>query len=522
VWRKHEGDERIKMRQESNHQLSIYLVGTLWFNMVEYNTIMIDLTIQPEALARTIQRAKERKIIIPTFKQQRNPALIPPAVVEQLKQIGLWDITPTNLFRITWHNQPTPHGGGFGGVNFVEFPTALTGVEARIIAIVGKWFPTGAHKVGAAFGCLVPRLVTGQFDPTRQKAVWPSTGNYCRGGAYDSALLACQSIAILPEGMSKERFVWLEDVADEIIKTPGSESNVKEIFDKCWELRNSGEDLVIFNQFDEFGNYLWHYEITGAAILEMLEQITGNYQGFVAATGSAGTLAAGDFLKKQFASSKIAVSEAIQCPTLLNNGFGEHRIEGIGDKHVPWIHNVKNTDLVIGIDDEAPMNLIRLFNEPDGRLYLIKQGVDENLVDKLSWLGISSVSNLLSAIKFAKYYELTPEDIVVTVLTDSMEMYQSRLQELTVEHGELTELDAAGIYHRYLLGSTIDYVQELGYYDRKRIHNLKYYTWVEQQGKRHEEIVSQWYNRNYWTDIPNQVEDIDALIENFNNRVING
>lgn len=483
---------------------------------------MIDLTLHPERLERAVKRAKERNIVVPTLAQQKNPALIPDEVVNQLTDIGLWDVHPANLFRISWYNEPQPHGGKFGGINYLEFPKELTGVDARIVAISGKWFPTGAHKVGAAFGCLVPRLVTGQFDPTTQKAVWPSTGNYCRGGAYDSALLACQSIAILPEGMSKERFEWLERVAGEIIKTPGSESNVKEIFDKCWELRNSGQDLCIFNQFDELGNYLWHHEVTGQALLKLLEQVAGPddlYSGFVAATGSGGTLAAGDFLKSKFPTSKIIASEATQCPTLLLNGFGEHRIEGIGDKHVPWIHNVKNTDMVVGIDDEAPISLIRLFNEPSGQAYLAQQGVPTALIEKLPWLGISCVSNVLSAIKVANYYELTEQDILLTVLTDSMEMYGSRLTELTTERGEFTELDAAGVYHRHLLGTTIDYVQELSYYDRKRVHNLKYYTWVEQQGKTYEEIQAQWYDRSYWSNIPQQAEQIDALIEEFNERV---
>ncbi|HEX9921277.1 MAG TPA: pyridoxal-phosphate dependent enzyme, partial [Anaerolineae bacterium] len=376
---------------------------------------MIDLTIYPEQLDRAVQRARERNIIIPTFKQQRDPGSIPASIKARLKNVGLWDIDPHNLFRITWHNEPVSSGGGFGQVNFLEFPKALTGVEARIVAPVGKWFPTGAHKVGAAFGCLAPRLVTGQFDPTTQKAVWPSTGNYCRGGAYDSALLACESIAILPEGMSKERFEWLATVAGEIIKTPGSESNVKEIFDKCWELRRSGQDLMIFNQFEEFGNYLWHYEITGPAMLEILEVIMGprdQYRGLISATGSAGTIASGDFLKTRFPSSKIVASEALQCPTLLNNGFGAHRIEGIGDKHVPWIHNVKNTDMVVAIDDEATISLTRLFNEPAGQAYLVGQGVPPDLVEKLSWLGISGIGNLLSAIKFARFYELGEHDIV--------------------------------------------------------------------------------------------------------------
>jgi cysteine synthase len=319
--------------------------------------------------------------------------------------------------------------------------------------------------------------------------------------------------------MSKERFDWLRSVAGEIIATPGTESNVKEIFDKCWELRQTREDIVIFNQFDEFGNYLWHYEVTGHAMQEVLEREmrpTDTYRGVVLTTGSAGTIGCGDYMKQLFPASKIAASEALQCPTLLLNGFGEHRIEGIGDKHVPWIHNVKNTDMITAIDDEATIDLIRLFNEPAGQEYLVYQGVAEGFVAQLPLLGISCVANLLSSIKFAKYYELGDTDVVLTVLTDSMEMYGSRLQELTEERGEFTTHDAVAAYHRHLLGQSIDYVQELSYYDRKRVHNLKYYTWVEQQGKTYEEIQDQWYQPDYWTGIQNQVEEIDALIEAFN------
>jgi cysteine synthase len=482
---------------------------------------VIDLTINEAALERAVARARERKILIPTFKQMRDPSQIPPAVVQRLAQVGLWDLDPLNLFRIGWQNDPVASGGGFGPVNVVELPSALTGVKARILAAVGKWFPTGAHKVGAAFGCLVPRLVTGQFDPTRQKAVWPSTGNYCRGGAYDSALLGCDSIAILPEGMSKERFTWLETVAGEIIKTPGSESNVKEIFDKCWELRASGQELMIFNQFDEFGNYLWHHEVTGPALETALGAAMGpkdRYRGVVLATGSGGTIGCGDYLKKKYPGSKIAASEALQCPTLLQNGFGAHRIEGIGDKHVPWIHNVKNTDMLMAIDDAGPMALIRLFNEPAGKDYLLERGVSQTCLDQLDLLGISGVANLAAAVKFAKYYELGEGEVVLTILTDSMEMYGSRLAELTEEGGAFTPGDAAAAHARHMLGLGLDHVQELSYYDRKRVHNLKYYTWVEQQGKTYEEIQAQWYEEDYWTSIPASVDKIDALIETFNER----
>jgi len=483
----------------------------------------IDLTIYPDRLERTVKQARDRNIIIPTFDQMRNPDLVPDKIKEELSKIGLWDLHPRNLFRITWHNEPKPSGGLFGGLNFMEFPESLTGTPARIIALEGKWMPTGSHKVGAAFGCLVPRLVTGQFDPTQQKAVWPSTGNYCRGGAYDSALLACESIAILPEEMSKERFDWLASIAGEVIRTPGSESNVKEIFDKCWELRATGEDLMIFNQFDEFGNHLWHYDLTGHALETMVKQIAGprdEYWGVVSATGSAGTIAAGDYLKKAFPGSHIVASEALQCPTLLSNGFGAHRIEGIGDKHVPWIHNSKNTDVVVAIDDNAVVNLARLFNEPEGRKYLVNSGVPVETVEKLDLLGFSGISNVLSAIKAAKHFELTENDIIVTMLTDSMELYQSRLLEMHEEMGDYTEKTAAVDNARWLKSLTTDNLEDLTYEGQRRIHNLKYYTWVEQQGKTYEEIQEQWYQSDYWNELQAQVPEIDAKIIEFNERVV--
>lgn len=483
---------------------------------------VIDLTVNEETLKTAVSQAKKQGIIIPTLEQMKNPDLIPENIKEKLKEVGLWDINPLNLFRISWQNEANEFGGGFGGVNYITLPEEITGVKAKVIALVGKWFPTGAHKVGAAFGCLAPRLVTGQFDPTKQKAVWPSTGNYCRGGAYDSALLACESIAILPEGMSNERFEWLEKVAGETIKTPGTESNVKEIFDKCWELRNSGEDLVIFNQFDEFGNYLWHYEVTGDAIEKVLNQEMDNdsrFRGYISSTGSGGTIAAGDYLKTKYPGLKIAASEALQCPTIFNNGFGEHRIEGIGDKHIPWVHNVKNTDVAIAIDDEAPMNWIRMFNEPEGINRLKANGVSEDLIKKLNLVGISGAANIISAIKFAKYFELTEKDVVVTVLTDSIDMYQSRLEELNEERGEFSSYDAYGVMERYFKGIEIDYIKELNYYDRRTVHNLKYYTWIEQQGKTYEEILAQWYDDDYWTDIPKQTEKLDQLINEFNKKV---
>ncbi len=453
----------------------------------------------------------------------RDPTLVPGSIRERLAQVGLWDVDPLNLFRITWKNEPVESGGTFGPVNYMELPSSLTGVPARIIALVGHWFPTGAHKVGATYGCLAPQLARGGFDAQKQKAVWPSTGNYCRGGAYNSALLGCDSVAILPEGMSSERFAWLRNIAGEVISTPGTESNVKEIFDKCNEIdRTRGDEVVIFNQFSELGNYLWHYEITGSAIAEVLEPVLsdgGRFAGYISSTGSGGTLAAGDRLKQLYPTSVNVAAEALQCPTLLRNGFGEHRIEGIGDKHIPWIHNVRNTDMVVGVDDNHCIDLMRVFNEPAGHRYLEGLGVDSETIAALPMIGISGIGNMIAAIKTARYWELGSDDVLVTVFTDSMQLYNSRVEEARERHGNLNEIEAARAFARSIEAQSIDNALELTYYERLRIHNLKYYTWIEQQGKDAEELKRQWYDSEYWHQVQQSVGDIDELIEAFNKEV---
>ena len=479
---------------------------------------MIDLTVHRDVLARNIRKARENGVIIPTFENMRNPETVPEAVKERLRGVGLWDVNPLNLFRITWKNEPAEAGGLYRDVpNYIELPPALTGVKARIVALVGKWFPTGCHKVGASFGCLAPRLVTGQFDAGYHRAVWPSTGNYCRGGAFNSKLLGVKSVAILPAGMSRERFEWLSRIAGEVIATPGCESNVKEIFDKTHELRQE-PDCMIFNQFEEMGNHLWHYQVTGRAIAEVFEAVRrpgDKLSGACFTSGSAGTIGCGDYLKEVYPGLKLAVGEALQCPTILNNGFGDHRIEGIGDKHIPWIHNVKNTDMVIDIDDEDSQRLLRLFNDPAGHDYLRAVGVDEDTIANLSLLGISGIANVLCCVKLAKYYELTEHDVVATVLTDSAAMYGSRIQELAEQYGPYDGTAAAVDHALHLLGLRTDSMAELNYQDRKRVHNLKYYTWVEQQGRTAQELNDLWYG-TVWDDVHRQADQLDALINAFN------
>ncbi len=479
----------------------------------------INHIVNPEARRKAIERFREKGIVLPTFAQMRNPELVPEKIKESLRHIGLWDLHPANLFRITWKNEPIEKGGQFGGVNYLELPEKLTGVKARIVLLIGKYFPTGAHKVGAAYGCLAPRIISGEFDPSYHKAVWPSTGNYCRGGAFDSYLMGVTAVAILPEEMSKERFSWLRDIGAEVIATPGCESNVTETYDKCWDIRRNRPDCVIFNQFDEFGNPAWHYNVTAPAIDEVFQSIKSsgsNLAAYISATGSAGTIGAGDYLKKLYPHMKIVASEALQCPTLLNNGFGGHRIEGIGDKHVPWVHNARNTDMITAIDDEDCMRVFRLFNEPEGHAYLKSCGLDDALTDQLHLLGISGVSNLLSAIKDSKYYEMTGDDIIFTLATDSAEMYQSRLEELNTEKGSYSALQSAKDMEKCILGQGTDHLKELGYYDRKAIHNLKYFTWVEQQAKEIEDLNQLWCDRNLWEDQFTQAARWDEMINEFN------
>jgi len=477
--------------------------------------------VNQEVLNKTIERCKERKIILPTFDQLAHPDKIPPKIVEKLKTVGLWDKNPLNLFRISWHNDIKT--GGFGGVNYLKIPQCVSGVKAPIYVLIGKRFPTGCHKVGATYGPLVSRMITGAFDPTAQKALWPSTGNYCRGGAFNSFLLGVPAIAVLPENMSQERFNWLKEIGAEVYATPGCESNVKEIFDKARELTVTGNGKVVnLNQFEEFANPLFHYHVTGPAMDEVYQKEKKSEKDRLAAVclnqGSAGTLAAGMYLHKIYPHMKLGASEALQCPTLLYNGFGDHRIEGIGDKHVPFILNAKDQDVLIGIDDEAAMCVFRLFNTPEGQSMLKKHGVPEEIIAEFDNFGISGIANILGLIKMAHHFEFTERDICVTLATDSAIMYQSRIKELEEQKGKYTEEQAYADWFRYVLGADDAHLEELTYSTRRRIHNLKYYTWIEQQGRELDELNDQWYDDEYWDQQMAAKEKYDELIKQFNEK----
>ena len=482
--------------------------------------------IDADVYEHSVKRFRDERIALPTFAELADPSQIPASVDAALAEVDGDGRHPENLYRVHWYNR----ANGPGRVQVPEhlvLPPELTGVEAPIVALLGNRFPMiRAHKVLAAYACLAPRIITGQFDPTVHRAVWPSTGNYARGGVAISRIMGCRGIAVLPENMSRGRFAWLEswvtDPAD-IIRTPGSESNVKEIYDACDELAADPTN-VIFNQFCEFPNHLVHYQATGAAlarVFDALHRATPDLRlrAFVSASGSAGTLAAGDYLKEQYGSLTVAV-EALECPTMLYNGYGEHNIQGIGDKHIPLIHNVMNNDIAVAVSDRSTDALDVLFNTTEGASYLAtRAGVAADVVAQLGDLGLSSLCNVIAAIKVAKHLGLGRQDVVLTVATDSAELYASEREANIAKHGgaDFDHAAAARIFGEHLRSVTDDHLIDLGPVERNRIFNLGYYTWVEQQGVTLPEFDARRQQR-YWRELRQLLPVWDEMIREFNGR----
>ena len=488
-------------------------------------TLGLERDASAAALDRTVGRLRDAAVALPTFAQLAHPETIPGRVRAALERIDPDAPHPLNLFRVHWHNDATRRG--FARVpEHVVLPRELTGVDARIVVAFGDRFPMiRAHKVLAAYACLVPRLVSGEFDPTADRAVWPSTGNYCRGGVAISRLLGCRGVAVLPAGMSKERFDWLADWVvepDDIVRTPGTESNVKEIYDRCHELEREPGN-VILNQFAEFGNHVAHYWVTGSALERVVEHLRAAEPGlrlhsFVSATGSAGTIGAGDYLKEHQGALVVAV-EAAECPTMLSNGFGEHNIQGIGDKHIPLIHNVLNTDVVAAVSDRATDHLGLLFGSAVGREHLRRRGVGDETLAALPSLGLSSICNVLAAIKVAKLFRLGEGDVIATVATDGAALYGSERQLVETREfgGAFDSLDAAEVFGEHLLGAATDLMRELTFEERARIFNLGYYTWVEQQGVSSADFDAR-RQQSFWAARRAETAHWDELIADVNER----
>ena len=477
---------------------------------------------QSNVIEKTAKYFKEKGVVLPTISELKNPDLINEDIKNKVLKLDKDAMDPANLFRVHWFNK-RDHSKFLDVPEHIVLPSEFTGVEAKIIVNLGRYFPLiTAHKVLAAYGCLLPRILNGSFDYTKHKAVWPSTGNYCRGGVAISKILGFKSVAILPEGMSKERFNWLEkwvENKNDIIKTTGTESNVKEIYDACNELEKDKNNDII-NQFDEYYNYATHRAITGSSFEKSFLKVKGDSnlraRFYVSASGSSGTLAAGDYLKENL-NAQIAVVEATECPTLLYNGYGEHNIQGIGDKHVPLIHNVMNSDYVVGVSDEATNNLNLLFNTDEGKNYLIKRkGYDPDFVDRLPEFGFSSIANIIASIKLAKKMKLTKNDAIITVATDGADLYETELAKTKKQFSKIyDQVTCAEIFAKNFEAITVDHTLELSQIDKERIFNLGYYTWVEQQGTSLEEFESR-RSQSFWDKHYKDMISLDEKIKEFN------
>jgi cysteine synthase len=477
---------------------------------------------QSNVVEKTAKYFKEKGVVLPTISELKNPDSINEDIKNKVLKLDKDAMDPANLFRVHWFNK-RDHSKFLDVPEHIVLPSEFTGVEAKIIVNLGRYFPLiTAHKVLAAYGCLLPRILNGSFDYTKHKAVWPSTGQYCRGGVAISKILGFKSVAILPEGMSKERFNWLEkwvENKNDIIKTTGTESNVKEIYDACNELEKDKNNDII-NQFDEYYNYATHRAITGSSFEKSFLKVKGDSnlraRFYVSASGSSGTLAAGDYLKENL-NAQIAVVEATECPTLLYNGYGEHNIQGIGDKHVPLIHNVMNSDYVVGISDEATNNLNLLFNTDEGKNYLIKRkGFDPDFVDRLPEFGFSSIANIIASIKLAKKMKLTKNDAIITVATDGADLYETELAKTKKQFSKIyDQVTCAEIFAKNFEAITVDHTLELSQIDKERIFNLGYYTWVEQQGTSLEEFESR-RSQSFWDKHYKDMISLDEKIKEFN------
>ena len=453
-------------------------------------------------------------VIGPTFEEMLHPWKIDTEVRAEARRMRHEDpLDPINLYNITWR-------GYDDRIYHYVLPPELTNVEAPIVVLYSKDFPTGSHKVGAAYSVLIEKELYGEVDPAVHSLVWPSTGNYGIGGAWVGCRMEFDSVVILPEEMSRERFELVRSYGARLILTPGCESNVKEIYDKTKELKAQDPERVrILNQFEVMGNYRFHYHVTGGTIVEMAEKLgewgvgNGKVAAYVSAMGSAGTIAAGDRLKRQWPDHKIVGLEPIQCPTLYWNGYGGHDIQGIGDKHVTWIHNVMNMDAIMCIDDiESKKGLQLLTEEAGWRTMIDRYGVPEDSVRLMAeTFGISGVCNVLGAIKAAKFYGFGKDDVVVTILTDDIGRYGSVMQQMTEAYGPMDDVEAAVRLVSVFHGQKLDWIEEGTRRTRNQWHNLKYYTWVEQQGKTIEELNAQ-HHQDYWQAQQARAAEIDERI----------
>jgi len=425
--------------------------------------------------------------LLPTLDELLHPET-QPTDVRARSRASADPLDPIHLFDMHWRDPE-------GRVSHLALPRELTGTRATVVVLSGRHFPTGSHKVGPAYSCLRERLVAGEITQDGSTLVFPSTGNYGIGGAWVGPRAGFRSLVVLPQDMSEERFEKIRAYGADIIATPGSESNVKEIYDKVGELRKDPNNRIL-NQFEDFGNYRFHHHVTGGAACILAEELVAAGHGervsaFVSAMGSAGTLAAADRMRRDWPGMKTVAVEPIQCPTLYNVGYGAHAIEGIGDKHVTWIHNVRATDLLVCVDDNACLEGLQLLQEGRDTLQA-ELGLDPAFLASMDGVfGISGVCNVLASIATARHYGMGEGELIFTVATDGFDRYPSVLRRLDATKGPM---DAGRARERLelFLGISPTRTLEATMEVRRRWHNQKYFTWVEQQNRSLADLEELW------------------------------
>ncbi len=359
----------------------------------------------------------------PTYEEMLCPEKINPEVRERaLRALKENELDPINLFNITWKDENNK-------VRTVVLPKELTGVDANIVVMLGNGYPSGSHKVGPAYATLIEGCVDGEIVPGEHTILGPSTGNFGIGVAYICRLMGYRAIVIMPDNMSKERYERIRKYGAELDLTPGTESDVILTLQRTYQLKKNPKNKPLA-QFELLPNYRFHRYVTGNSAIEAVKDVgNGRIACFISAPGSAGTLGAGDQIKKVFPEAKVVALEPYECSTLANGGRGQHRIEGIGDKMCTLIHNVLNTDFVALIYDDSCVQGLKVFQ--DGTDVLVKMGVKREVAENLrNFFGISSICNIIGSIKMAKYLRLGPDDNVVTIATDGFDRYPSILKDL--------------------------------------------------------------------------------------------
>ena len=364
----------------------------------------------------------------PTYQEMFDPRTLPAAFQAQAVAARQNELDPANLFNITWR---TPDGQ----IRCEVLPKELTGVQANILVLIGRCFPSGSHKVGPAYCTLLEGELEGEIEPGVNTVIGPSTGNFGIGTAYIARLKGYSAIVIMPDQMSAERYQRIRQYGGELDLTPGCESDVILVLERTAHYRKDPRNKILA-QFELLPNYRFHRYVTGRSALEGARKHgNGRVAAFVAAPGSAGTLGAGDAIKAEFPEALVCSLEPTECSTLFNGGRGTHRIEGIGDKMVTLIHNVLTTDYVTLIhDDDCVIGLELL----ECRRTLLERilGMPEGALGRLGGLfGISGICNILGAIRMARFLGLGPGDNVVTIATDGFDRYPSVLANLADRMG---------------------------------------------------------------------------------------